>query len=273
MPIHELKSKYIWVVLIIGMLIPAIRPLGVPFPMNNVTVEIYELVENLPEGSIVIMGGSGVFAFDLESSPGMIAAIKQMAAHGVRLVTCPTGSEVPQFHKFLIDAARVDKKFGGPWEYGVDYVMLPYLPGGAMIVYDQFLTDVHKTVSIDLAGTPIDQLPLMNELRDYKDVVAWFCPHWGFVDVVRIVTGQYGITAISFAQSTAYAFFSPFMQTYPGQVYMTNGYLGGDQYEKLNNMKGLGHKVQDSYSVISVLIAAFIVLGNVTLFSKQEEEE
>ena len=273
MSIPELKSEHVWVVLLIVALIPALFPLHAPFPMSDPTKRIYDIFESLPEGSIVIMGGGGVFAFDLESSPGMIASLKQMARKHVRLVTLPVWSETPQFHKFVIDASRVDKKFGGPWTYGVDYVLLPYIPGGDMVVFDSFLTDVHKTVSIDLAGTPIDQLPLMNDLHDFHDIALWICPHWGFVPVVRIVTGQYDVTTISFAQSTAYAFFSPYMQAYPGKVYMTNGYIGGAQYEKLCGITGLGHLVVDTYTAMSLFIAFFIILGNITMLSKGKEEE
>ncbi|RJS88325.1 hypothetical protein DRO56_00655 [Candidatus Bathyarchaeota archaeon] len=274
MRLPELKSEYIWAVMMIFFLIPAIHPIGLPFPMDPVTYEVYNIIESLPEGSIVVMGGGGVFAFDLESSAGMIAMIKQMARKGLRLVTCPVWTEAPQFHKYVIDAARVDKdKYGGPWEYGVDYVLLPYMPGGDMVVFDSFLKDVHATVSVDLAGTPIDELPLMQDLHDYHDIALWICPHWGFVSVIRIVAAQYGITCISPAQSTAYAFFSPFMEAYPGKVYMLNGYVGGAQYEALVGIKGLGHKVMDSYAFASTLIVLFIVLGNITMLSRMGGEE
>jgi hypothetical protein len=270
--IPEMRSEWIWAILAVGFLIPALVPLGVPFPMSPITLEIYELIENLPEGSLIVMGGSGVIAFDIESSPGMIAAVRQMERNGLKLVTCPLGSETPQYHKFIIDAARVDVSMGGSWVYGENYALLPYLPGGdaALVAY---LDDVKATVSVDMRGTPISEIPIFDDFNDYNDIDLWICPHWGFVRIVRIATGEYDVTAISFAQSTAYAFFSPFMQAYPGKVYMTNGYLGGAQYEKLNNMKGLGHRVQDSYTIVGVLIAGFIVLGNVTMLTQGEEED
>jgi len=270
--IPELKSEYIWAILFVAFTIPAIFPLGSSFPMSPVTVEIYDLIEDLPEGSLVVMGGSGVIAFDIESSPGMIAAVKQMERLGIKLVTCPLGSETPQFHKFIIDSARVDVSAGGSWIWGEDYVLLPYLPGGnaALVAY---LDDVKAAVSVDMRGRPISELPIFDDYNNYEDIDLWICPHWGFVTIVRICVGEYDLTAVSFAQSTAYAFFSPYMQAYPGQVYMTNGYLGGAQYEKLNNMKGLGHQVQDSYTVVSVLIVGFVIAGNITMLTEKEEEE
>lgn len=270
--IPELRSEYIWVLALICFLIPAVRPFGAPFAMSSVTVEIYEIIDDLPEGSIVVMGGSGVFAFDLESSAGQIACTKQLASKGLRLVSFPLGTESAQLHKFIIDAARVDEKFGGPWKYGVDYVQLPYTPGGSAALVN-FLEDAHSTVPLDIRGTPIDELPLMDDFHDYNDIAVWMCPHWGFVTIIRFCTAQYDLTSISFAQSAAYAFFSPYMAAYPGKVFMTNGYIGGAQYEQLVGIKGLGHKVVDSYSLISILIPALVVLGNVTMFFKMKEEE
>jgi len=270
--IPELKSQYIWLVALILFLIPAVNPLGAPFAMSDVTVKIYDLMQSLPEKSIVVMGGASVFAFDIESSPGMIACLKQMAARHLRLVTFPLGTEAAQYHKFCIDAARVDQKYGGPWKYGVDYVLLPYTPGGSAALIS-FLKSVEATVTLDINGVPINQLPLMRDFHSYKDIAVWMCPHWGFIDIIRYATGECGVISVSFAQSAAYATFSPYMMAYPGKVYMTNGYVGGAQYERLVGIKGLGHKVVDSYSLISVLIPALIILGNITMIVRMKEEE
>jgi hypothetical protein len=268
----ELRSEYIWVILMIGLVAPTVITPGFPFPESSVTQQIYDIIQNLPPGSVICMGGSGVFAFDIESSPGMIGCIKQAAQRGLKLITCPLGSETPQFHKFCIDAARVDQKYGGPWKYGVDYVLLPYLAGGEPTLV-AYLNNIQSIASVDLSGTPLSQLPLMSQVKSYKDLAVFICPHWDFPTVIRVATGQYGMISISFAQSSAYATFAPYMQSYPGKVFMTNGYIGGAQYEKLTGTKGLGYKVVDSYTVVSALIILFIVLGNVTLFTKTREEK
>ncbi len=233
---------------------------------------MYDYIENLPPGSIVVIGGSAVFAFDLESSAALIACLQQMADKGLRIVNAPFGVEAVQFEKYCVDAARVDERFGGPWKYGVDWVQLPYMPGYTAAIV-AFLEDVHTAVATDVYGTPLSELPLMNDLRNYEDIDLWICPHWSFDLVVRFATAERGIPAMYFAQAAAYAGYSPYMMAYPDKVWMTNGFLGGAQYEKLVGVAGLGHSAIDAYAILSAVYVIFAILGNITLISRMGEEE
>jgi len=272
MKIPELKSQYIWAtIMILCYVVPGFFPLGTPFPMSPVTENIYQLLQNLPDDSIVVIGGSGVFAFDLESSAGTIPALKIMAQKHIKIVNCPLSTEAVQLEKYLIDGSRIEKKYGGTYEYGIDWIQLPYLAGspGSLV---SFLNDVHKTCPTDVFGTPLSELPLGQRLHNYEDIVLWICPHWAFPDIVQYVTGERGIPSISFAQSAAYSTYSPYMMTYPDKVFMTNGFLGGAQMETLVGMKGLGHAVIDGNQVFSLVFLFFVILGNVTWIVNREEE-
>lgn len=270
--IPELDSKHIWVVVLIVYIIPVLMPIGASFEMSDITIEIYDFINDLPEGSIVIIGGAYVFAFDLESSAALIACLKQMARNGLWIVNAPFAVEAVQFHKYCVDVARVDEKHGGPWKYGVDYVQLPYMPGGAA-AYVAFLEDVHSAVATDVEGTPLSEIPLMNDFRNHEDIAVWICPHWAFSDVIRYAVAERGIPGIYFAQAAAYAGYVPYMMIYPGMVWMTNGFLGGAQYERLEGVPGLGHAVVDAYAIMSVVYVGFVILGNITMLSKMSEEE
>jgi len=272
MKIPELKSQYIWVVVLIVYVIPVLVPVGAPFQMSEITVKMYDYIENLPPGSIVVIGGSAVFAFDLESSAALIACLQQMADNDLRIVNAPFGVEAVQFEKYCVDAARVDERFGGPWKYGVDWVQLPYMPGYTAAIV-AFLEDVHTAVATDVFGTPLSELPLMNDLRNYEDIDLWICPHWSFDLVVRFATAERGIPAMYFAQAAAYAGYSPYMMAYPDKVWMTNGFLGGAQYEKLVGVAGLGHAAIDAYAILSAVYVIFAILGNITLIGRMGEEE
>jgi len=264
MKLPELKASQIWAIVLIGYLIPAFIPLGMNPVISQATQTVYNTIQSLPPGSIVMCGGGGVFAFDLESSAGLIPAIQQMARNGVKVVFYPMWIETMQFNKYCVDSARVDEKYGGPWKYGRDYVFLPYIPGNEVGLVS-FMNDVKKTVSVDYAGTPIDQLPLMAGLNSYKDIKLWICAEWDGVTILRYVTGQYGIPVMWFAQSSAYAAYGSYMSIYPGQIYLTNGALGGAQYEKLNGITGLGHAALDSNVMFTIMFVGFLVLGNLTM--------
>ena len=272
MNIPEFSSRKIWVVVMLVYVLTSLVPIGAPFEMSDITIEIYEFIDGLPEGSVVFIGGSAVFAFDLESSAALMACLKQMARKNLRVVCAPFGVEAVQFHKYCIDASGVMKNRGGDWEYGVDYVQLPYIPGGAA-AYVALMDDIHNAVATDVAGTPLNDLPLMQEVRNHEDIDAWICPHWAFDMIVRYVVAERNIPGIYFAQAAAYANYVPYMMAYPGMVWMTNGFLGGAQYEKLEGVPGLGTAVVDSYAIMSVVYVAFIILGNITMLQRRDEEE
>jgi len=235
--------------------------------MSEATVRAYDYVESLKPGSICVLGGGNVFAFDLESSAGQIAAIKHIARKGLKLVEFPTGVEGIIFHRYCIDAAHVDEQYGGPWKYGRDYVLLPYVPGGTTAVV-AFLTNVHNLISTDLFGTPISQIPLMNQMRDYRDIALWFMPHWAAETYSPYIIGERGVPLLFFAQASNYVTAAVYMNIYPDKMWVTNGFLGGAQYEKLVGAPGLGQSAVDGYTLLSGAFIAFVVLGNIQLMSR-----
>jgi hypothetical protein len=268
--IPEIKSEYIWAVVMLGYLITGIMPLGVPYEISESTLEPYEFIENLPEGSIIVMGGSGAFAFDLEPGVAMIAAIKQMAENNLRLVTFPLGLESAQMEVYNVEQARVDEKYGGPWKYGEDYIFLPYTPGRDAALVG-FLTDVWDTVPVDLSGRPLSEFPIMNDMRSYEDISLFICPHYSSVQTFRFVTGEFGVMTAHFAHADGYPRSVTYKAIYPGKVFVVNGYKGGAEYEKLMGYSGLGVATIDGYSVLSALFLIFLILGNVTLYANMNK--
>lgn len=270
--IREIKSQHIWGFCLILYIIPILVPIGSPFQISEITLKIYDFIEDLPEGSIIVMGGSGVFGFDYEPGAAMIASIIQMSRNNLRLVGIPLGTESLQLHKYCVDTAKVLEKHGGIWKYGEDYVQLPYIPGGSAALIN-LLDDVRQVVTVDAYGTPLDELPLMDDFKNYEDIALWICPHWGFPTIVRYVTGPRGTPTVMFAHAYSYSVFAPYMMMYPDKVWMTNGFLGGAQYERLVGIKGLGHAAVDSYTIISLAYIGFVILGNLTMLARRREEE
>ena len=274
MKIPEIKSRYLWGVVLLVYITAVLVPIGAPFPMSDITVTIYNKINELQPGDIVVIGGAWDFAFDLESSAALIPCLKQLEQKQVRIVNAPFAVESVQFEKYCIDASGITVEKGGSYKYGVDWVQLPYIPGipAAMV---GFLNDVHASVPTDVYGTPVSQIPLMNDFHSWKDIKMWICPHWSFDIVVRYATAEHGIPAVYFAQAAAYAGYSPFMMAYPDKVWMTNGFLGGAQYEKLVGTSGLGHAAINAYYILSAVFIIIVIIGNLSMISKigKEEEE
>lgn len=272
MEIPELKRQYVWAIVLLVFISAVLFPINAPFPMSDITVQIYNEINSLKPGQIVVVGGAWDFAFDLESSAAMIPALRQLATRHVKIVFAPFAVESVQFEKYCMVASGIDSAQGGPYKYGVDWVQFGYIPGlpAAMV---GFLNDVHSAVPTDVYGTPDAKIPLLQNFTSWKDITLWICPHWSFDVVVRYCTADHGIPAIYFAQSAAYAAYSPYMQAYPGKVWMTNGYLGGAQYENLMHTTGVGHAAINAYYLLSAVFVVIIILGNVTMLTKMRKKE
>jgi hypothetical protein len=271
--IFEIKSEYIWAIAFILVVIPLMFPIGTKVEMSPMTKEIYDNIQDLPSGTIVVTGGPGVFSFMLENAPAFIACIKQMAQQELRLVNIPLGTENIPFFQYCITAAGVDEAQGGPWKYGEDYVSLPYLPGYSSGLV-AFLNDVHKTIATDIKGTPLSEITLMQDVTDASSFAYWIdCSGYFVPNLARFAIGQYDLPVIGFIHAYYYAVYGPYLAMYPGQIWFTNGVIGGAQYEALMGFKGLGHSSVDAYQLISIYYYVLFILGNVVLYIQKGGEE
>jgi len=269
----ELRSEYIWAVTFIVFLIPTMIPLGTQVEMTPMTQEIYNNIQALKPGSIVLTGGAGVFSFMLENSPAFIAFLKQAARQHLRVVQLPLGIENVPFFKYCLEAAGVDESAGGPWKYGRDYVVLPYLPGGDPSRVS-FLTDVKRTVNTDVYGTPLSQIQLMNDVKDAKSFAYWAdASGTDIPSLARISVGMFNLPVIGFVHAYYYGVWSPYLTMYPGKMWFTNGIIGGAQYESLMNYSGLGHSGIDAYQLTSIYYFVLFALGNITMYARKEWKE
>lgn len=269
----EIRSEYIWAVAFIIFLIPTLIPLGTQVEMTPMTLDIYSRIQALAPGTLILTGGTGVFSFMLENSPAFIAFLKQAARQHLRLVQLPLGIENVPFFKYCLEAAGVDESAGGPWRYGRDYIVLPYLPGGdpSRVL---FLTDVKATVHTDVYGTALSQIPLMSDVKDAKSFAFWVdCSGTDVPSLTRISIGMFNLPVIEFCHAYYYPVWSPYLTMYPGKMWLTNGIIGGAQYETLMNYSGLGHSGIDAYQLISIYYFVLFFLGNITMYLRREWKE
>ena len=269
--ITELKSQYIWIIIWICYMFTSMYPIGATLMVRKNTLDLWQFTENLPAKSIVVLGGDGIWGFDQESTAAAVAWVKQCARRGLRLVNVPLSVESWSVEWKIVEMAKVLEKDGGPWKYGVDFVQFPFIPGGDA-AFVSFVNDVWKTSPTDSFGTLLTELPLMKDLHNGHDIALWGVPHWNISQVIRFGTSGFGIPAAHFAQAGGFVVSLQYTYIYPGKVFVTNGLLGGAEYEKLENYKGLGYIANDGYTLYSIAFVAFFILGNFVMLRRREGE-
>ncbi len=263
-----------WIYLLVGIcvIIPLIRPIGLPTFTTKYTKALFDYIDNVPpDGPAVLIS----FDFDPSTAPELQpmaqAVLRHCFAKGVNVMCLglyPT-------YIGMIDMALSKVKGDYGAVSGKDFVFLPYVPGVTAVMLSMG-EDIKNTFGRDYYGVPLDSLPMMRHIRNYDDVAlvvsisASSLPlSWAvLVGTSYHVRVGVGTTAVSAAE------YYSWLQT--GQfVGMLGGLKGAAEYENLIDVRGYTKKGtrkvasmgMDAQSFVHLLMIALIIIGNIAYFN------
>lgn len=261
--LKSLDRRFIFLLIALAVIIPLLVPIGLKIHVSPPAQSLYDAIEGLPSGSIVLM------AFDYDPStmpeiyPMTIALLKQCFRKDLKVVAMALWAQGASIAQTAFEevAPDFDK------EYGVDYVNLGFKAGG-LVVINAMGRSIPAIFPTDFAGRPIEEFPVMSGVRNFDQVgmivdLSAGDPgirHWVMIAQARFhkQVGA-GCTAVS-----APAFY-PYLQT--GQlVGLLGGLKGAAEYETLVKSPGPASRAMDPQAITHGVIILFIVIGNITYF-------
>jgi hypothetical protein len=267
--IKEIDRRYIFLLIGIAVILPLIFPLGLPLGITQPSQDLYDKVESLKEGSIVLLTFDYYPSTLPETEPMSYAALRHLFRKNIKVITVttiPLGA-LSVMEGVVKNVAREYNK-----EYGTDYVNLGYKYG-----YQAVLLGMGRKISDifprDAYDNKLDSLPLMQKVKNYDDVDFIFIvsdnatvDYW-----VSLVNAQYGtpmgagVTAVMAPKCYS------FLQT-KQMVGLLGGMKGAAEYEKLSGNYGNAMRGMDPQSIIHFLIIFFVILGNIGYFATRKRE-
>ncbi len=259
-------SKYVawkdhrWVYLLLIVIVswPLLSPIGLPVPVTKTTQMAFDTVEKLPQGSLVAMSSILVGGNWPDLGPPEVAFVQHLFKKKLKIVFIGEVDETPTITETVL-LPRINK-YGA--QYGVDYVNLGYIAGVADVAEAAFATSLRKVISVDfVTKKPLDDLPIMkgvNTLADFKLAI-----HIGMAeDPVRQYYTPFKIPLLVGVYGMMGPHYIPYIDT--GQLSgMIVGLRGAAEYEHLVGFIGEGLQGADALSMTHLLVAIFVVLGNV----------
>ena len=254
----DIDRRIIYLSVIVVFFIPYIQPIGLPIPITKNTIEMYDIIESLPEGSIVVVAtNTGVNKYP-EIGPGWVALTKHLFERNVKVLFWGIHEEAGFVSGLILDSFNFEK------EYGVDYARFGWIPGlevGIAAVAD----DMHGVLSTDIFGTKIESLPIMDDVKTAADVDLLVCgstsnehdlyvKHWVSAYGTRMVVNTIGLSLSNVI---------PFYDAGQVEAYL-NGQMGGAEYEVKTKSPGEGVKALDVQSLGHLIVLLYIVLGNIS---------
>ncbi len=285
----NVDRRVIYLIVFLAVAIPIIFPLNLPVTLTEEVMGVYNEIENLPEGSPILIAVDYEPSSSPELNPMTRAILKHCFKKNLRVVTTtiwPTdGSGGSIADKLVEEEARIAGKIRGK-----DFVNLGFKTGSYAVVIGMG-EDFKKTFPKDFNGNVLDKLEILNgthsngnsesslpnaafsqdarakKINSLKDFSYMVCIHDDSSVFTWITYGyeRYGIKI----GTGCTAVMAP--GNYPSlQAKQITGIIGGlkgaSEYEKLMNYRGEGARGMDSQSVIHVFIIILIFLGNLTYF-------
>lgn len=268
--IQNVDNRIVRVLVLLSILVPLVRPVPVPMPITDSTRALYQFIEELPPGSIVLMSTEMTAGW----VPNLLGTAEAVFAHllrrGVRVVHNSFVPDGPMFIEQMIEAVAVPAGA----VYGVDYVHLGFLAGGEGAVAES-LRDFHAAFRTDFHGTPVAQLPLMQDLRTARDLSMVFLTSTGGYaggGWIRQLVDPYDIPlAVSVTAVMAPSHY-PFLDARQIVALLTDT-KSGAEYETLIHRPGMALSIMGAQTYAHLLVLLCIVVANVAYFSRKGRRE
>jgi hypothetical protein len=246
---RENQDRTIFVLYLILIAYPMLKPMGLPIPIEEPTIKSFELLENVPEGGVIVLVSDEGFP--------------SWAELGGKILTERSISQV--------DLTGLT--------YGEEWVQLGYIPGYEAVL--SAMTDDLKGIApVDQFGTPTKDIPILkdiNNIDDYDYLYACtytamdvYIRQWGEKALVR------GIPIVINMLSGTVPLAMPYYRAGTMTAYL-NSITAGAGYEKLIGRPGMGAALMDAQSTAHLLGIGVIIVAQVAfvikLATKPKEEK
>jgi hypothetical protein len=258
--IRSIDRRIIFVLIFVAVVWPLIQPMRLPIGVSPPVQTLYDAVEAIPPGSVVMLGAD----YSPDTMPELQPMVETFLRHAFErdlrvVVACLWPASPP-----LVETAigPLAEEYGK--EYGVDYVNLGYMAGGIVTLLGMGAS-IPNTYPSDYGGTPVGEIPLMQEVENFDDIafvmeVSAGTP--GTREWVQQVQGRYRVALGSGTTAVGAPNFYPYVQS--GQLTgLLGGLKGAAEYETLIGHPGDATKGMDAQSIVHALVVVFILFGNV----------
>lgn len=263
--LESIDRRLLFVALAAAIVIPLLVPVPLPLAVSPMVRDLYDAIERLPEGSIVLVSADYDPAGKPELEPFHVALTHHLARKNLRMVIINLWAAAPPLTEHVLEQAGLRTTYGKV--PGVDYVHLGFKEG-RQIVMKSMGQSLRQTFPVDRDGTPVERIPLMAEVDHYEDfalLVNVSAGSPGLKEYVQVVQSRYRIPMVGACTAVSGPDYVPYYNA--GQLLgLAAGMKGAAEYEKLVGRPGSATTGMAAQSASHLLLIAFIAFGNVMHF-------
>ena len=262
---------WFWVgaVILILIFIPLMSPFGLPISTSTWTHDAVDALMNVPDDKIVVWEDNWSMGGLAEADVGHTALMKILLKNNIRFVMVALSADTPLLHTYISDKVKKSAPAQGK-TYGTDWAQMGFLPGqeGALSLMAE---DFHAAFGEDYYGTPLSQLPIMDDLHGYEDIaiVITGSSSQTWVEApIRQWYVKYDVPIVSYTLTGGTVLSATYWPD-NGIVGIIEGSRGGAELEFIGGVPGEGAAQSDAKTLAFLATAAFIVIGNISYFGSK----
>jgi hypothetical protein len=255
-PLENISKRIIYFLIFIVAIAPITQPIGLPVPVGQRVIDSYNAINDLPPDSVVIVTWEGLVGHWINIGAGAVAIADHLFSLPIKVIFVGFSIDSPMLIYRIIDAVDVSHK-----EYGVDWVFLGYAAGdeSAIASLAKDFSSVYKT---DVYGTPIEEIPIMNEVQSAEDVDIIVGMEMNFQYWLRQWVMPYGVPVIACTIPMSLPGYLPYY--FSGEIKgIISGMRGAAEYEQLIKKPGYAMASQDAVSLEFLLMAILMIIGTI----------
>lgn len=271
----SLDRRIIFLIVGLSVLIPLLKPDWVNLPIRPTPESqiVFDEINKLKEGDKILLSFEYGPSTKPEIHPMAIAILKHLYAKNIQVygfALWPDGNfmSTEAFSEVSDDYDKI---------YGIDYVNLGYKPGQEAVIKG-IASDIRTLYTVDLQGTPINDIPMMKDVKNIEDFDFVFSLSAGFPGTKEWV--QYACDPKNIPLSTG----CTSIQVTDIMPYVENnqirgilaGMPGAAEYESLveRELREMGKPgkpgeasgMMAAQSIAHVVIVLFIIFGNISYY-------
>jgi len=256
--LQNIDRRIIYTVVFLVLLFPMFKPIGLPLKISQTTQSAFDAVENLPNGSLVMLTTANAPGTAAELEPQTIALIKHWMKKQHKIIMWPSAAEAPRF----IDGYAKLLKDNGYVE-GRDFLVLPYLAGGET-VFGSMANDLKSTFSMISPGQSAlwDSITSISDVDLLADCGGGESQLWA----IAHIEAKHRTPTICLITAVILAVRQPYYTS--GQFKgIVSGLNGAAEYEVLARVPGAGAAGMDAQSMGHLWVIFTILAGNFAYFA------
>ena len=256
--------RVVFLYVAIAVTLPFVMSISQKIPISPEVQTLYDGLDALNPGAKVLAS----FDYDPPSAPELQPMAESLFRYcfdnDLKVIIIGLWPQGPLQANMALEKVLADPKYDSRnLQYGIDYVNLGFQTGNEFVI-QRMGSDFRSMFATDYSGRNYDDLPLMNNVKNFSNIDYVFNLSAGYpgpVEWVQVAVDRYGVTLGAGNTAVQAPQCYPYLRS--GQLLgILGGMNGAAEFEVLTGTLGKGTKFMLSQSFAHMIVIAFIIIGN-----------